>query len=133
MRGKSGYAPFWPGGLDSLVARPDDPGSHDGVTGTKRLGTVPPGLTRGIRLLAEKNRDPASLDLFDLNGDENEAASPVNDPCSLWALCWLMDLQQQTEVPSDESEKQHLPEALSGQLADIDHLLPVTVPSPLIC
>jgi hypothetical protein len=39
-----------------------------------------------------------------------------------------MDLQQQTEVPSDKSEKQHLPEALSGQPADIDHLLPVTVP-----
>ena len=39
-----------------------------------------------------------------------------------------MDLQRQTEVPSNEPEKQHLPEALSGQPADIDHLLPVTVP-----
>lgn len=39
-----------------------------------------------------------------------------------------MDLQQQTEVPPDEPENQHLPEALSGQPADIDHLLPVTVP-----
>lgn len=29
---------------------------------------------------------------------------------------------------SDVPEKQHLPEALSGQSEDIDHLLPVTVP-----
>ena len=37
-----------------------------------------------------------------------------------------MDLQQ-AKVPPDSPEKQHLPEALSGQPADIDHLLPVTV------
>ena len=86
VRGKSGYAPFWPGGLDSLVATPDDPGS-DSVTRTKRLGTIPPGLKRGIRLSAEKDQDPTSSDLFDLGGDENEAASPVNGPCSLWVLC----------------------------------------------
>lgn len=77
VRGKSGYAPFWPGGLDSLVAKPNNTQSQDGVTEVKRLGTVPPGLKRGIRLSAEKNRDPTSSDLFDLDGDESDAASPV--------------------------------------------------------
>jgi len=46
----------------------------DGVPETKRLGTVPPGLNRGIRLSADKNRDSTSSDLFDLDGDESEAA-----------------------------------------------------------
>jgi hypothetical protein len=80
VRGKSGYAPFWPGGLDSLTARPNDMASNGGVTGTRRLGTIPPGLTRGIRLSSEKNRDPTSSDLSDIDGDEDEAASPVVTP-----------------------------------------------------
>lgn len=71
VRGKSGYAPFWPGGLESLAARPNN---ADGVPETKRLGTVPPGLKRGIRLSADKNRETTSSDLFDLDGDESEAA-----------------------------------------------------------
>jgi hypothetical protein len=112
--------------LDSLVTRSDDTGSHGNATGTKRLGTVPPGLTRGIRLSAEKNRDPTSEDLFELYGGEGEAMNPVMTfvPCGFFVL---MDLQQ-AEVPSDALEKQHFPVALSGQPADIDHLLPVTVP-----
>lgn len=72
VRGKSGYAPFWPGGLDSLAERSNHAGSQDGVTETKRLGTVPPGLKRGIRLSTDKNRDTTSSDLFDLDGDESE-------------------------------------------------------------
>jgi antiviral helicase SKI2 len=77
VRGKSGYAPFWPGGLDSLVANPNDIGTKDGITVTKGLRTIPPGLKRGLRLSAEKNRDPTSSELHDLDEYANEAESPV--------------------------------------------------------
>lgn len=83
VRGKSGYAPFWPGGLDSLAARPNGTDFQDGVTETKRMGAVPPGLTRGIRLSADKNRDTTSSDLFDLDENESEAAVMVLVP---WGL-----------------------------------------------
>lgn len=90
MRGKSGYAPFWPGGLDSLVARPDD----TGATGTKGLRSIPPGLKRGLRLSAEKNRDPTSSELHDLDGSENEAEGPVTNTLLVpMAFCRLMNLQ----------------------------------------
>ena len=83
VRGKSGYAPFWPGGLDSLAARPNDTDFQDGVTESKRMGAVPPGLTRGIRLSADKNRDTTSSDLFNLDGNESEAAVMVLVPWKL--------------------------------------------------
>jgi len=94
VRGKSGYAPFWPGGLDSLVAKPNDTGAKDGVTVTKGLRTIPPGLKRGLRLSAEKNREPNSSELPDLDEYENEAGSPVTYILSvLVALCVLMNWQ----------------------------------------
>jgi antiviral helicase SKI2 len=76
VRGKSGYAPFWPGGLDSMVAKPSD---KDSVSGTRGLRTIPPGLKRGLRLSAEKNRDSTSSELHDLDGYETEAESPVTN------------------------------------------------------
>ncbi|KAI0004078.1 antiviral helicase [Russula compacta] len=107
VRGKSGYVPFWPGGLDSLVARPNDTGLKDVVTEIDRLRCVPPGLKRGIRLSAEKSREPTSSDLDNLDGCESDAESPPG-------------------VPSDRLERQLLSEALPGQPKDVDHLLPVT-------
>jgi len=77
VRGKSGYAPFWPGGLDSLIERSNDIRPQDGIKEAKGLRTVPPGLRRGIRLPAEKNRDLASSELYDVDGYESEAESPV--------------------------------------------------------
>jgi len=79
VRGKSGYAPFWPGGLDSLVAKPNDTGAKDGATVTKGLRSIPPGLKRGLRLSAEKNRDPTSSEQHDLDGCEYKAESPVTN------------------------------------------------------
>ncbi|KAI0001768.1 NUC185 domain-containing protein [Russula vinacea] len=86
VRGKSGYAP---------------------CTGTKGLRSIPPGLKRGLRLSAEKNRDPTSSELHDLDGSENEAEGP-------------------SEVLADGPEKQLTSEALPGQPTDVDHLLPAT-------
>jgi len=71
-----------------LVAKPNDTNDKDGVTVTKGLRTVPPGLKRGLRLSAEKNRDPTSSELHDLDEHENEAESPVtNVLLVLVALC----------------------------------------------
>jgi antiviral helicase SKI2 len=92
VRGKSGYAPFWPGGLDSLVAKPNDTGAKEGVAVTKGLRTIPPGLKRGLRLPAEKNCVPTSSELHDLDEYDNEAGSPVTNPLLvLVALCVLMN------------------------------------------
>lgn len=76
------------------MARPNDTGAKDSVTGTKGLRTIPPGLKRGLLLSAEKNRDPTSSELYGLDGHENEAESPVTNTFRvLAALCRLMNLQ----------------------------------------
>lgn len=62
-----------------MVAKPNDTGARDGVTVTKGLRTIPPGLNRGLRLSVEKNRDPTASDLHDLNENDNEAESPVTN------------------------------------------------------
>jgi Ski2 N-terminal region len=74
VRGKSGYAPFWPGGLDAIVET-----SNDGSTkvGTKGLRTVPPGLKRGILLPVEKSSDPTPSELYDPDGNKVEDGNLV--------------------------------------------------------
>ncbi|KAI0257289.1 antiviral helicase [Lactifluus subvellereus] len=124
VRGKSGYAPFWPGGLDAIVGTSDDSTPKVGVTGVKGLRTVPPGFERGIRLPAEKNCDPTSPELDDLDGYKIGAESPVNT-FSYRVCCGLTDLRL-PEALSDGLEKQLLPDTLPGQSTDIDHLLPAT-------
>jgi len=60
-----------------LIERSNDIRPQDGIKEAKGLRTVPPGLRRGIRLPAEKNRDLASSELYDVDGYESEAESPV--------------------------------------------------------
>lgn len=48
MRGKAGYVPFWPGGLDGAVITESDASKR-----TKGLRTVPPGFARGLRLAGD--------------------------------------------------------------------------------
>ncbi|KAA1471410.1 antiviral helicase [Dentipellis sp. KUC8613] len=55
VRGKSGYVPFWPGGMDDAVAQADTTGKLD-VEGNG-LRVVPPGLSRGLRLPGENDDD----------------------------------------------------------------------------
>jgi len=71
VRGKSGYVPFWPGGLDDpLVPRIDGDISTTG----RGLRTIAPGLSRGLRLPGETTEDDDLLDLEGLKslkfGDE---------------------------------------------------------------
>jgi antiviral helicase SKI2 len=77
VRGKSGCAPFWPGGLDAIVETSNDSASKVGVTGAKGLRRVPPGFKRGILLPAEKTCDPPFSELYDLDGHKIEAEGLV--------------------------------------------------------
>ncbi|KAG6811569.1 hypothetical protein H0H92_006818 [Tricholoma furcatifolium] len=61
VRGKSGYVPFWPGGLeDPLVTSPVD------GRGAKGLRTIAPGLSRGLRLPGDEVEDKDLIALDDL-------------------------------------------------------------------
>lgn len=57
VRGKSGYVPFQPGGLDEVLFSSAQTGiSEESVKG---LRTVPPGFSRGLRLAGEEPEDEA--------------------------------------------------------------------------
>lgn len=57
VRGKSGYVPFQPGGLDEVLFSSAQTGiSEESVKG---LRTIPPGFSRGLRLAGEEPEDEA--------------------------------------------------------------------------
>lgn len=62
VRGKSGFVPFWPGGLESLAGVTEDVVEKSGQV--KGLRTVAPGLSRGLRLPGEIE-DPDVVDELD--------------------------------------------------------------------
>lgn len=62
MRGKSGFVPFWPGGLESLAGVTEDVAEKPGQV--KGLRTVAPGLSRGLRLPGDAE-DPDVVDELD--------------------------------------------------------------------
>lgn len=70
VRGKSGYVPFLPGGLDILKPSND---VIDLPEGSARLRTVAPGLSRGLRLHGDGVGD-ADSDMVDLSGRGRLAA-----------------------------------------------------------
>jgi len=53
VRGKSGYVPFWPGGLEDLAVD----GLSTRVANSKDLKTIPPGFSRGLRFPGESIED----------------------------------------------------------------------------
>ncbi len=71
VRGKSGYVPFWPGGLDTLKTSKDVVEFEEG---SSQLRTVAPGLSRGLRLPEEEvDVDLVGLNPFKKKGKEAEA------------------------------------------------------------
>ncbi|KAF8079036.1 antiviral helicase [Lyophyllum atratum] len=102
VRGKSGYVPFWPGGLeDPLVelSSTDSAGSN-----TRGLRTIPPGLSRGLRLPGEEIEDDDLMALEDLEG-----ARPT------------IDMHIDNEIAADEREN-----LFAAGVSEIDDLLPTT-------
>ncbi|KAK7465266.1 Antiviral helicase ski2 [Stygiomarasmius scandens] len=65
VRGKSGYVPFWPGGLDDVLSDPAL--SSDLNTERKGLRTIPPGFQRGLRFPGEEVEDADVLALDDIH------------------------------------------------------------------
>lgn len=57
--------PFWPGGLEDPLVEPIEPHGVDGPS-KKGLRTVPPGLSRGLRLPGEEFEDNELAALDDL-------------------------------------------------------------------
>ncbi|KAH9065893.1 antiviral helicase [Lactarius vividus] len=104
VRGKSGYAPFWPGGLDAIVTNSDDGGSKGSASKAKGLRNVPPGLKRGLRLSTDQDRESTFSEQYEL--DEHEGAAE--------------------SLPEMLSHELKLPDIPPGQSTEIDHLLPAT-------
>lgn len=65
MRGKSGYVPFWPGGLDNVIVEDED--NQESVRG---LRTIPPGFARGLRLAGEEGDDETLTALAGISGSK---------------------------------------------------------------
>ncbi|KAG0707535.1 ATP-dependent RNA helicase [Suillus ampliporus] len=67
VRGKSGYVPFKPGGLDDVILAAKQPTEEP----IKGLRTAPPGFSRGLRLPGDDPEDEALTSLGD-TADPNE-------------------------------------------------------------
>ncbi|KAJ4472467.1 antiviral helicase [Lentinula edodes] len=104
VRGKSGYVPFWPGGLDVLSDPAISLGLEDGQKGLRK---IPPGFTRGLRLPGDDPDD----DLLALDG--------------LHGTSLQSDGQNEMLLSGDTlDEELHL--TLSAQTTEIDDLLPTS-------
>ena len=142
MRGKSGNSPFLPGGLDDIVKAGDVRGkvSSSGIGNTaerhKNWLTVAPGLSRGLRLPQNVERDGEIVE--DSNVHDDVLSSEALDLSQLATVCFLFTVenlkngrthasffflyQLSSPVPN-EARRQEVP-AANG---DIDDLLPSSV------
>jgi len=93
VRGKSGYVPFWPGGLDDVLSDPAL--SSDLNTERKGLRTIPPGFQRGLRFPGEEVEDADVLALDDIHelGRTNFESETV-PLCSLYVFLSLICLHR---------------------------------------
>lgn len=108
VRGKSGYVPFWPGGLDEALKESADPVELD--KSVKGLRTIPPGFTRGLRLPGD---DPDDEILGDLGDRENEIEGSFEN-----------GIQPESFIEDPEDTEQTNGFVPNG--AEIDDLLPMT-------
>lgn len=75
VRGKAGYVPFWPGGLEDVAAESK---AIDSLSeNSKGLRKVAPGLTRGLRL-PEDDTEEALDDLEDLSQVDGQPSHKTN-------------------------------------------------------
>ncbi|KAF7970863.1 hypothetical protein HWV62_22674 [Athelia sp. TMB] len=73
VRGKSGYVPFWPGGLDDVIVD-----SENSDKATKGLRTVPPGFARGLRLPGDEADDHTLADLDEISAPNRPVSLPTD-------------------------------------------------------
>ncbi|KAJ3879674.1 antiviral helicase [Lentinula edodes] len=125
VRGKSGYVPFWPGGLDVL----SDPAiSLELEDGQKGLRKIPPGFTRGLRLPGD-DPDDDLLALDGLHGTslqsdgQNEMVTPLLPYLSPFRLLRIR-LVKLLSIDTLDEEPQFTLSAL--ETTEIDDLLPTS-------
>ena len=89
VRGKSGYMPFWPGGMDDI--QKDSVDIEDLQRGSKEFRTIPPGLTRGLRLPgddAEADEDlMAEIQVSRPSVGGDIPVCTLRSGSNLWARC----------------------------------------------
>ena len=121
VRGKSGYVPFWPGGLED----PSIESSNEIGAKTKGLRTAPPGFSRGLRLPGEEDtEDNDLLSLDDVPGPRSTDHSVLFCRCPVCDIhLYLMSIQQfNIESNLEESDTPFVQAS-----SEIDELLPTTV------
>lgn len=82
VRGRSGYVPFWPGGLED-AAISVNPGSQSKAG----LKTIPPGFTRGLHLMED-----ADESLLALDGVRESVPIGEEEMASLFFFFWYRGL-----------------------------------------
>ncbi|TBU50014.1 antiviral helicase [Dichomitus squalens] len=107
VRGKSGYVPFWPGGLDNLKTSKDVAEFEEG---SSKLRTIAPGLSRGFRLPGDTAND-VDADVVGLTTPDNTRGNPDDSDGHAYGR-------------SDEETDGRMP--LVNDMTDIDELLPTS-------
>ncbi|KAG6878176.1 hypothetical protein C0993_011249 [Termitomyces sp. T159_Od127] len=79
VRGKSGYVPFWPGGLEDPLVITNEVSNGQS---SKGLRTIAPGLSRGLCLSGDEVEDEDLIALDDLAGSRLQKAFPVAEDAS---------------------------------------------------
>lgn len=91
MRGKSGYVPFWPGGLENLAAyEVGTKGAN--LKDLKGLRTIPPSFSRGLRFPGEPTEDEEA----NFN-DLDQTSYPFKDNDNV-SLRLILKLSRQVEM-----------------------------------
>lgn len=96
VRGKSGYVPFWPGGLDDVLL--DVEGSANASGELRGLRSVPPGFKRGLRLPGDEAEDETLTVLDEISGTRarqpEETVISCFQPCRtcIFSVCVLHSL-----------------------------------------
>ena len=121
VRGKSGYVPFWPGGLEDVLL-----GSEDNLTeGGKGLRTIPPGFSRGLRLLGDHCDDDETFagieEISDQKKGEIIEEVHLTNPSSS-----ISDVSRVQDVYSRDEDDIGAVQTSTNTL-EIDELLPTTV------
>lgn len=130
VRGKSGYVPFLPGGLDDVPV--DVLASANIDASTRGLRTVAPGMSRGMRLPGE----PIPDDLLDLEDADNDLEDADEEGHEEELLDEVADTSEQTGIDAllPISRSNLLPKGLSKrpkkpvQKRDWAHVIDVNAP-----
>jgi antiviral helicase SKI2 len=124
VRGKSGYVPFWPGGLEDVL-NPGRKATNDDTR--EELKTIPPGFSRGLRLPGDETENITLFHSYDSKdvGSEGISQTALQTVFVLQQpLKIIQDIDHSASPKEDENESRLQP---PGQVSEIDNLLPNTV------